>query len=216
MKNRNSKTKRAPLTFFGLPFASIALVSAAFAAIGWVAENIMRFIMVGTLDARFYVLPFISAYGCIPFAFHAFLRSPSDIRFFGKKLPIRNERAYKILTNIIAYISMLLFVFVVELAIGHLWDYLFDVQLWDYRWYPMHFTRYTSVPTTLVLGSIGFVLFKTAYKWLLGCFSRFSYTWIKVLATVLWILIALDTINMILYMAVMGEAPMLWSVKLRG
>ncbi len=212
---RREKRERKKLTFFGVPFACIALVAVVFSHIGWLVENIARAFLVGEIDARFYILPFISAYGAIPFAFHAILRSPNDIKFFGKELPLKEGLRARIIKNVIAYIMMVLFVYIAELAVGNLWDKLFGVKLWDYRSYPLNFTRYTSLPTSLAFGTGGFILYKTVYKWLLNAFCNAPYKIITVLAAVLGILIILDTVNMILYMAVMKDAPMLWSIDLR-
>lgn len=214
MKEEKTENKRQKLTFFGIPVASITLVAIVFSNIGWIVENVFRIFIEGTIDARFYILPFISAYGIIPFAFHAILRAPSDIKFFGKDLPLKDGKRKKIVKNVIAFIMMVLFVYIAELAVGNLWDKLFGVQLWDYSMYPLSFTRYTSLPTSLGLGMGGFVLYKTVYKWLLNLFCKAPYNVITVLSVVLGALIILDTVNMILYMAVMKEAPMLWSIDL--
>lgn len=215
MKTKDNKKEKTRITYFGVPLTVLMLVAVVFSHIGWWVENIARVILVGKIDARFYILPFISAYGTIPFAFHGILRSPDDIRFFGKRLSVPDGRLGKLLTNALAWICMVAFVFAAELLVGNAFDILFGVKLWNYSGHPLHFTRYTGVLTSLGFGTGAFVLYKTVYKWLLSAFSAAPKRAIGAIACVLSALIILDTANMILYTATVGEAPMLWSFEVR-
>lgn len=212
---RKEKKVKSRKTFFGVPLTALMLVAVVFSHIGWWVENIARIILTGKFDARFYILPFISAYGTIPFAFHGILRSPDDIRFCGKRLPISDSKYGRVITNVLALLCMILFVFAAELLVGNAFDLLFGVKLWNYSGHPLHFTRYTGVLTSLGFGTGAFVLYKTVYKWLLSAFCSAPGRVVTVVACVLSALILLDTLNMILYTAVVGEAPMLWSINVR-
>ncbi len=213
MKKEN-REKQKVLTYFGIPLAHLVLVGVVFANIGWIVENIARIIFAGCIDARFYILPFISAYAVIPFAFHGFLRSPDDIRFFGKENKLAKKRGGKLLTNFIAFLFMAVFVFVAELSVGNLWEGLFGVQLWNYSAHPLKVTRYAGFFPSVLLGGGAFLLYKTVYKWLLKAFARAPYKRCKIAAWILASLILADTAIMILYMALTGKEPMLWKIQL--
>jgi uncharacterized membrane protein len=214
MRNIKRKMGDEAVKFFGVPLACVVLTAVLFSHVGWLVENVARIFLHRTIDARFYVLPFISAYGMIPFAYQAILRSPDDIRFFGKDLLPSDNVRNRVAKNVIAYIMMVIFVFLAELAVGNLWDGLLGVKLWDYSSFPLSITQYTSLPTSILLGLFGFVLYKVVYGRLLRAFCRMPYGKVRTLATVLASLIMLDTVNMILYMVIKGEAPMLWSISL--
>ncbi len=214
MKRKNEKNSTV-LTFFGVPLANLVLVAVVFSNIGWIVENLARIYFAGCIDARFYVLPFISAYGIVPFVFQACLRSPDDIRFFGMKNKLSDIRKGRLLTNFIAFVFMAAFVFVAELAVGNLWDALFGVQLWDYTAHPLKVTRYAGLFPSLAFGLGAFLLYKTVYKWLLAAFAKRPYKRCKIFAWIFGTLIILDTIGMILYMAIFGEEPMLWKIQIR-
>ncbi len=214
-KDDGLNTGRRAVTFFGVPLAPMVLVAVVFSAIGWIVENCVRIYFAGCIDARSYILPFISAYGVIPFAFHAVLADPRDMKFFGKKLSLGGGRKGAFLNAVLAFLAMSAFVFVAELIVGNLWDFLFGVELWDYSARPLKVTQYTCVPICLALGAGAFVLYKTVYARLLSAFCRAPRKAVTVLAWVFATLILLDTLIMIVYMAVFGEAPMLWRIQLR-
>ncbi len=213
MKEKTEKKKRE-LCFFGIPLSPMVMVAVVFANIGWIVENCARIYFAGSIDARCYILPFISAYAVIPFAFHAVLGDPRDIKFFGKRLTFGGGFAW-VLTDVFAFLAMAVFVFVAELIVGNLWDFLFGVKLWNYSAHPLHVTRYTGVLTSLAFGGGAFILYKTVYKWLLAAFCRAPRKPINILAWVFASLMLLDTLIMIVYMAVVGEAPMLWKIQVR-
>lgn len=58
----------------------LCFFSIIFSAIGWIVENLSRLFAYGIIDNRFHILPFIGAYGLIPFAFIA-IGKPNEFSF---------------------------------------------------------------------------------------------------------------------------------------
>ena len=152
------------LTIFGVEIVYLYLFGIAVAHLGWIVENVFKLIVSGWCDSRFHFLPFISPYASLPLAFHIALGSPDDVRLFGWKIFKKRTRKTVILSNILSYFLMSLFVFLGELAVGNLWDALFGVSLWNYKNLPLNVTQYTSIFTTLGFGLFAYIIFKFIYK----------------------------------------------------
>lgn len=180
--------------------------------VGWIAENFARAVTQGILDARFHILPFISAYSLIVFAFYYLCGDPNDFRPFGRRIFREKTKKTVILSNLLALLFAFLFVFVAELFVGNLWDALFGVELWNYLNQPLHVTQYAGLIPTLGYGGGGFLLLKFVFLPLLRLLqARMSYKTALILTLTLGVLILLDTLRMIVLMGVLGEAPIYWS-----
>ena len=100
--------KKLPLKIFGIEFVYLYLFGIIVAFIGWIAENAFKLAVSGVIDSRFHLLPFISPYLLIPFAFHIALGTPNDVTFFGKKVFKNYTPKTRILSNAIAYFAICL------------------------------------------------------------------------------------------------------------
>ncbi len=206
----NQKAKK-PLSIFGVEFVYLYLFGIGVAFIGWIAENAFKFAVSGVIDSRFHLLPFISPYLLIPFAFHIALGTPNDVTFFGKKIFKTSTAKTKILSNVIAYFSICLFVFLGELVVGNLWEILFDVRLWNYSKHPLHITKFTSVISVFGFGTGAYLIFKLLYTPILNFIrKKISFKTAKWICLTLGVLIVLDTVRMMLSTAILGEAPNFW------
>lgn len=216
--NRLSKTNRdesgkskKPLSIFGVEFVYLYLFGIGVAFIGWIAENAFKFAVSGVIDSRFHLLPFISPYLLIPLAFHIALGTPNDVTFFGKKVFKTGNAKTKILSNVIAYFSICLCVFLGELVVGNLWDILFDVRLWNYSKHPLHVTKFTSVISVFGFGTGAYLIFKFLYTPILNFIrKKISFKTAKWICLTLGVLIVLDTVRMMLSIVILGEAPNFW------
>ena len=198
-------------TIFGVEVAYLFLFGIGVAFLGWVVENVFKYVTGGWFDSRFHFLPFISPYASLPLAFHIALGSPNDIRIFGYKVFKTKTTKTVVLSNLITYFLMSLFVFLGELAVGNLWDILFDVQLWDYHSLPLSLTQYTSIVTTLGFGLFAYVIFKFIYRPTLYIIrKKVNYNVAKWICLTLGVAIVLDTLRMIITMAIAGKAPQFW------
>ena len=206
----SGKTKKH-LSIFGVEFVYLYLFGIGVAFIGWIAENAFKFAVSGVIDSRFHLLPFISPYLLIPFAFHIALGTPNDVTFFGKKVFKTGNAKTKILSNVIAYFSICLCVFLGELVVGNLWDILFDVRLWNYSKHPLHVTKFTSVISVFGFGTGAYLIFKFLYTPILNFIrKKISFKTAKWICLTLGVLIVLDTVRMMLSIVILGEAPNFW------
>lgn len=202
---------KKPLSIFGVEFVYLYLFGIGVAFIGWIAENAFKFAVSGVIDSRFHLLPFISPYLLIPFAFHIALGTPNDVTFFGKKVFKISTAKTKILSNIIAYFAICACVFFGELAVGSLWEILFDVRLWNYSKHPLHITKFTSVISVFGFGTGAYLIFKLLYTPILNLIrKKISFKTAKWICLTLGVLIVLDTVRMMISTVILGEAPNFW------
>lgn len=209
--NENKKSENKRFTILGVEFVYLYLFGIGVAFFGWIIENAFKLIVSGGFDSRFHILPFISPYLLIPFAFHIALGSPNDLTVFGKKIFKEHTKKSVILSNITSYLLICTFVFLGELAVGNMWDILFDVQLWNYNKHPFNFTQYTSPLSTFGFGTVAYIIFKFVYTPVLNFLrKKVNYNTAKWICLTLGVLIVLDTVRMMLSIVIMGEAPNFW------
>ncbi len=210
------KHDKRRLTVFNVEVVYLILFGGIVAIFGWITENLIRLVKAGFIDSRFHVLPMIPAYGLIVFAFHIILRDANDVHIFRKRLFNKKSNANKFASNMISYIIIALAVFLGELIVGNLWYALFGVMLWDYSALPLNVTRFTSIVSTLLFATIAFLFFKFAFtKFLRLLIANVSFNVAKSLSVIFVTLAILDTLAMIIHVAVTGSAPLYWLVKFR-
>ena len=93
-------------------FVYLCVMGILMSFVGWVAENFARAVTQGILDARFHILPFISAYSLIVFAFYYLCGDPNDFKPFGRRIFRERTKKTVLLSNLLALLFAFLFVFV--------------------------------------------------------------------------------------------------------
>lgn len=200
-------TRSAPkVKFFYLCFLAIFV-----SFLGWIVENTFRAFCNHTIDSRFHLLPFLSPYGLIVFAYYLLLSDPDDVAVFGRRIFKQKTTKTIILSNIIAWLGMCLAVFLGELAVGNFWYCVTGVELWHYC-NGICVTQFTGVSQALGYGSAAYFLFRFGYrpalKWVQ---AKMPYKVAKTISLVLGTLIVADTALMYVMIAINGGAPMWWS-----
>lgn len=194
---------------FKKDFNYICALGIIFAAIGWVVENIACLVSRGWMDNRFHILPFIPCYGFVSFAVYI-IGNPDDERFFGYKLTHS-----KVWSNIIYIILIACGVTFGELAVGNLYEMISGAQLWNYNDIPLHWTQYTSLPTTIGFTTGAYLIFKFLYYPLFNMLKeRFSRKQARGAAIFFGILM-LDMINQMVVTNIKGVGPVYWRLNLR-
>lgn len=203
-------------TIMGVEFVYLYLFGIGVAFIGWIAENTVKVITQGYFDCRFHLLPFISPYALIPFAFHILLGDPDEIAFFGHKAFKNPSIKSKVLSNLLCFTLIVSAVFLGELAIGSMWEALFGVQLWNYSNLPLQVNKYAGLIPSLGYGGGAYLIFRFIYKPLLSVIRRkVKFGVAKAICCTLGVLIVLDTLAMAVQIAAFGQAPMYWQVHIR-
>ncbi len=204
------------LKIFGVEFVYLYFLGICMAMLGWILENVGRLVTYGVIDSRFHILPFISPYALIVFAFHLVLGNPDSITFFGHKMFKKDTLRTAVLSNLLTVVLFCFLTFFGELAIGNLWDKCFGVQLWDYSNQPLHVTPYAGLIPTLLYGVGCYVIFKLLYMPSLKAVRKhMPFNVARIICYTLGILIVLDTIRMMICIMAFGEAPMIWSISFR-
>lgn len=209
------KAEKKRFTIMGVEFVYLYMIGIMVAMVGWIAENAVRIATQGILDCRFHLLPFISPYALIPFAFQILLGDPDRIALFGHRLFKKDDLKSKVLSNITCIALICGAVFLGELAIGNLWEVLFGVQLWNYASFPLHITQYAGLIPSMGYGMGAYLIFRFIYKPLLSLLrKKVKFGVAKGICLSLGILIVLDTVAMGIQIAIFHQPPMYWSVQL--
>lgn len=200
---------------FDVEFVYLYLFGIVVAFIGWIAENFAKLVTSGIIDSRFHLLPFISPYALIAFAFHIALKDPDNITIFGKQIFKEQTKKNKILSNIISATIICLFVFLGELVVGNMWEILFGVELWNYSNMPLSVTQYAGLIPTLGYGLGAYLIFKFMYIPFLNLLrNKVKFETAKIIDLTLGVLIVLDTLFMIFQIVVFKQAPLYWKITL--
>ena len=210
------KVPQKRLMLFGNEFIYIYVLAIIASFIGWMVENIARLISLGIWDCRFHILPFISPYGLAVFAMYIAIGNTDSVIVFGKKVFKQDTKKTKILSNLISFLLICVFVFLGELGFGNLMEACFGVQLWNYSSQPLHVTQYAGLFSTLGFGAGAWFIMKFCFYPALWFLQRkMNYKAAVILVCTLGIAIVLDTCAMVLQVIITGNAPMYWSVKVR-
>ena len=213
-------TEKKRWKIFGVEFVYLYLFGIFVAFLGWAGENAIRVINLGIIDSRFHLLPFISPYALIGPAIHIVMGDPDNLTIFGKQIFKERSVKSRVFSNLLCYVLLCMGVFLGELAVGNLWDILFDVQLWNYNGWPLTLTQYTSIVTTIGFGTAAYVVVRFLYKPMMKLIrTRVPFRVAKWICLTLGIVIVLDTVWMMVQMALWGEAPIYWQITfppLRG
>lgn len=199
----------------GVELVYLYIFGIIIAFVGWAAENMVRLINHGYIDSRFHLLPFISPYALIVFAFHIALRDPDELVLFGKKIFKEKTKKTVIYSNIISYFAICAFVFLGELAVGNFWELTVGVKLWDYHAWPLNVTQYTSVVSTFGFGTGAYLIFRFIYKPFLNFIrTKMNYKVAKFITLTLGMLIIIDTCIMMvrLGMSTDGRLEQYWKL----
>lgn len=203
------------LMIAGVEFAYLYLFGIGLAALGWIAENAVKLFSQGIIDCRFHMLPFISPYALIPFAYQILFGDPDDVAFFGCRLFKARGLKSKVLSNIICLSFTCSGVFAGELVVGNIWELLFGVKLWDYSSLPLQVTQYAGLIPSLGYGGGAYLIFKLGYKPLLALIrGKVSYSTAKAVCCTLGVLIVFDTAAMVAQIILFRQSPMYWQLKI--
>lgn len=201
-------------TIFGVEFVYLAFIGICVAFLGWILENAVKLITNGVIDARYHILPFVSPYVLVPFAFHICFGDIDDITVFGKKLFKKTSLKTKVASNILVFIFLCIAVFLGELIVGNLYEKCFGVTLWYYSSSKLLVTKYAGLVPSLWYGTFAYLIFRFVYNPLLKVLRKAPYKVIKIIVIILGLLILADATNLLLQIIIFGKAPMLWKVKL--
>lgn len=181
--------------------------------IGWVSENAFRLAVHGIIDSRFMYLPFLGIYGLCILALYGLFGTPDSFRFLNKRLLTENSK--KAVRYICYCLVIAAAVMIGEIAVGTFCEAFSGKVLWNYSAIPLHFTKYTSVPTTAGITAGVFLLMKFGFTPLMNLMERkMSYRAAKIICLTLGVLVYLDTAWFMLRIIIFGDAGFVWKITL--
>lgn len=117
-----------------LSLTTICLMILIVSFMGFVTENIWLAFTKGFVDNRNMCLPFLLGYGLLMMFVYYCLGLPE------------NRTAYFFQSAAIVMIG--------ELLLGCTMEKICHFEWWNYSWLPLHITKYTSIPTTILFAII--------------------------------------------------------------
>lgn len=205
--------KKEAVRIYGLRLTSVLLVSYVGAFLGFLVENLFRFVRAGTINDRHQLLPFLGSYGFgFTLVFLAFGK-PSEMRFFGKKILPEDTKRNRRLRALIYFCMSFFVILFGEMGVGLIFEKVLRIEAWNYNSIPLHITQYTSVPTTLGFSSGIFFLMEFGFTALARLFDRLPQKTAFVLALTIGIALFVDWLVMILYGSIAGKFPRYWIIK---
>lgn len=188
-------------------FIMVAIVS----FLGFLTENIWLLFTKGIMDNRNMYAPFLLGYGILIVMIYLLIGTPQNCvlhRFIKHKLS--NKRKYFLYFGL-----CFLIVCIGELFLGLTVEKVSGIQYWNYSWIPLHFTQYTSVPT-----SAGFALIMTffmgrCFEPIMNMIMKMDPLIIKVVGTVLMIIMCSDFFASFYQMIKKRAHIVRWCVRFR-
>lgn len=191
------------------------LAGLVYAHIGYWVENLFRLASKGILDSRNQLLPFLFCYTIAMWALYFALGTPKKARIFSKQLFYREDKKTQIQSQIYYFTVVFLFIFFGEMIVGTIFERVSGIQLWNYSGIPLHFTQYTSIPTTTALSAGVLVLMEYFFTPLMKKIQTIPYKTVVLLDWILGALIVADWLIMMISINVFKVSPDYWSVSFR-
>ncbi|MBQ8625988.1 MAG: putative ABC transporter permease, partial [Agathobacter sp.] len=139
-------------------------------------------------DNRSMYFPFLLGYGIGIVLIYLIMGTPDELHIFGKKIVIESK-AKRILLYLL---EDMILVSVGEIVIGTVVENVCGFEWWNYSSYPLHITKYTSVPTSFLFASLITIFMNFGFSPLLKFFEGWNETVLKVVAIVLMIIMIGD------------------------
>jgi uncharacterized membrane protein len=185
---------------------SLILIIVVVSFLGFCVENIFIGLRHGFIDNRNMILPFLLGYGLSILAYYMLFGTPDKPLFFGKEIYFSSSIKLTFYCFAVAFIG----VSIGEIILGYATEWCCDIVWWDYTQIPLHITKYTSVPTSLVFATLITVFMKYCFNPLLSFFSKMNPAALSFLATAMLLVLVLDMINSGIYMFKHSDTLHLW------
>lgn len=169
---------------------ALGIMAAIVSFLGFVVENVWLALTKGYIDNRNMNAPFLVGYGMLILAMYFLLGTPEEL-FILKKL---KRDIPKWAAVIIYFILSFFIVCIAEIALGVTFEKISGIQYWNYSMLPLHFTQYTSVPTSMGFALLITVFMGAIFNPLMGLIMRMNPRLMKWLSIILVIIMLGDLI----------------------
>ena len=169
-------------------FYELNLMTVIVSFMGFQIENGWLALTCGYMDNRSMNLPFLLGYGLTVVGFYLFVGTPNNIRV--------GERNHRHLTRSQSYILYFLIAMVIvslgEILLGTIVEDKFGFQYWDYSRIPLHITKYTSIPTSMLFAAIITLFMGYCYEPLMDSIHHMPKRAVKVIGIIMMIVLVTD------------------------
>ncbi len=180
----------------------ILMAAASFA--GFVLENVFVLLSTGQVDNRGMCAPFLLGYGIGLMLIYGILGTPDvPAGWLGK---MKSRAAQWVRYAALAFVL----VSVGEIGLGFFVEKACGFYYWSYTDLPLHITRYTSVPTSLLFALLITGVMGLAFTPLLNAIRKIPYRVQRALSLVLLSIMLVDFVCGFAYMFRHGGTRLLW------
>lgn len=165
---------------------ALGIMAAVVSFLGFVVENVWLAFTKGYIDNRNMNAPFLVGYGMLILVMYFILGTPGELLIL-KKL---KRDIPKWAALIIYFVLSFFVVCIAEIALGVIFEKVSGIQYWNYSMLPLHFTQYTSVPTSMGFALLITIFMGAIFNPLMGLIMRMNPRIMK------WVSITLVVIMM--------------------
>ena len=189
-------------------FIAMCMVMVFVSFMGFLIEGVWMSITKGFFNNRNMHLPFLIGYGLGVIIVDLLWGRPQAPHFCGKEFPFKN----KILNFALYFIAIFFTVSIAELIMGHTMEAICGFYWWNYTYLPLHFTRYTSLPTGILFSTAISVFMGVCYEPLISFFEKRINKLVKVIAVGMVIILMCDFAYSTYCMYQMQNRNQLWKI----
>lgn len=187
---------------------ALCLIVTVISFLGFVVENVWLSMTKGYIDNRNMTLPFLLGYGIAIVLIYVLFGTPEHLKIFGFEIEITDT----FVQTVIYYAIVIVCVSVGEIALGTFVEKTCGIIWWDYTKLPMHFTRYTSLPTSMAF-SLGITVFmRRFFTPLMLRFLQMESDNLKFWAITFMTLLCVDFLINAIRVATTGELRSTWKI----
>lgn len=169
-------------------FYELNIMTVIVSFMGFQLENGWLALTCGYMDNRSMNLPFLLGYGLTIVGFYLVVGTPNNIKI--------GESNHRHLTRSQSYILYFLIAMVIvslgEIMLGTFVEDEFGFHYWDYTRIPLHITRYTSIPTSMLFAAIITLFMGYCYEPLMESIHHMPNRAVKVIGIIMMILLITD------------------------
>ncbi len=169
---------------------ALCMVIAVISCLGFIVENIWLAAAKGYMDNRNMFFPFLIGYGIAILLIYIILGTPQNLWLFGNTSRIKSRR----IKLLVYFAGSMICVSAGEILLGKIVEYSCHFYWWDYSALPLHITRYTSIPTSMMFACLITFLMDKVFFPLYYYFRRWDQNILCITATLLMIIMTGDFI----------------------
>ncbi len=169
---------------------ALGIMAAVVSFLGFVVENIWLALTKGYIDNRNMNAPFLVGYGMLILLMYFILGTPGELLILKK-----SKRAIPKWAALIIYFVLSFFVVcIAEVALGVIFEKASGIKYWNYSMIPLHFTQYTSVPTSMGFALLITIFMGAIFNPLMGLIMRMDPRIMKWVSIILVVIMMSDLI----------------------